>query len=121
MYSFLDFSELHSIQILIQIDTYQYLNVYNLRDLVMIAEEKNTKVQSELRRMDKDIENELKERELIVQELKETTASKKDLEASLEQITKVIRSLMVSNTNFEFRSAMSSCKRRKNTRTCSTM
>ncbi|CAG5097554.1 Oidioi.mRNA.OKI2018_I69.XSR.g15126.t2.cds [Oikopleura dioica] len=55
---------------------------------VMIAEEKNTKVQSELRRMDKDIENELKERELIVQELKETTASKKDLEASLEQITK---------------------------------
>ena len=55
----------------------------------MIAEEKNTKVQSELRRMDKDLENELKERELIVQELKETTASRKDLEANLEQITKV--------------------------------
>jgi hypothetical protein len=55
----------------------------------MIAEEKNTKVQSELRRMDKDLENELKERELIVQELKETTASRKDFEANLEQITKV--------------------------------
>lgn len=47
--------------------------------LVNSAEEKNGKLQSELRRMDRDFENELKERETIVNELKNIESQKKGL------------------------------------------
>ena len=47
--------------------------------IVGVAEEKNTKLQSELRRMDRDFENELKERETIVNELKNIESKKKGM------------------------------------------
>ena len=45
--------------------------------LVNAAEDKNGKLQSELRKMDTDFENELKERETIVNELKTVESGKK--------------------------------------------
>ena len=41
-----------------------------MKILVFAAEQKNAKLQSELRKMDSDFENELKERETIVDDLK---------------------------------------------------
>ena len=67
---------------------------------VFAAEQKNAKLQSELRKMDSDFENELKERETIVDDLKKIETEKKDLEIALEEAKKELADIQSeSNKN----------------------
>ena len=71
-----------------------------MKILVFAAEQKNAKLQSELRKMDSDFENELKERETIVDDLKKIETEKKDLEIALEEAKKELADIQSeSNKN----------------------
>ena len=74
---------------------YKLINLKKKLNILIVfeAEQKNGKLQGELRKMDVDFESELKERETIVDDLKRLETDKKDLEMALAEAKKELSEL----------------------------